>query len=118
MAMPCFGISKKVTTSLPSSAADVDDTIPAASSAAMLSTVTDKKLLFARPPVLGALWGRENWFLASPSTPNSGRAGPGCQRGGFARFQTGLGAARRFLPPGRSFWAVRPASNLGRISEG
>ena len=29
MAMPCCGISKKVTTSLPSSPADVDDTVPA-----------------------------------------------------------------------------------------
>ena len=49
---------------------------------------TDKKLLFARPPVLvGAAWVRENWFLGSPGTPNTGRAGPGCQHGGFARFR-------------------------------
>jgi hypothetical protein len=39
-------------------------------------------LLFARPPVPAAA--RENWLLGSPSTPNTGRAGPGRQHGGFA----------------------------------
>ena len=41
----------------------------------MLSTVTDKKLLFARPPVLGAAWVRENWLLGSPGTPKHWESG-------------------------------------------
>src|SRR5262245_9259866 len=100
MAMPCCGISKKVTSSLPSSPADADDTaswarkypnVPAASRAAVLSTA--KKFLLPRPPVLGATRVRENW---SRSTPNTWERGAGCQHGGFA-FLARLGWRGAFL---------------------
>jgi hypothetical protein len=41
-------------------------------------------LLFVRRPGLGwpgAAWVRENWFLNSPSTPNTGESRAGCQQG-------------------------------------
>src|SRR5688572_12047141 len=97
MAMPCCGISKKVTTSLPSSPADADDTVPAASSAAMLSTVTDKKLLFARPPVPGAAWVKENWLLGSQGTPKTGRSRARMSTWRFCAFPARLGGRGGFI---------------------